>query len=146
MLLYEDFRSEWKRQWIEPGWSVDQTWPSKAYGFPYKAYGFDLQTSQLPCQSLDLESADQPWSSGVQIWKFKGVCHAQIISNCTYSFQTHGNSWKFPSTLITVAGGRGTLFPWFGVLFRSKCGKISEYFYRGLIRSMELTIGLHQQS
>ena len=28
-----------------------------------------------------------------------------------------------------------------GVLFRSKCGKISEYFYRGLIRSMELTIG-----
>ena len=54
-------------------------------------------------------------------------------------------SWKFPSTLTAVVGGRGILFPQFGVLFRSKYGKIIEYFPGGLIRSMELTIGLHQQ-
>ena len=42
-----------------------------------------------------------------------------------------------------VESGRRILFPCFGVLFRSKCDKINEYFYRGLIRSMELIIGLH---
>ena len=42
-----------------------------------------------------------------------------------------------------VAGGRGILFPCFGVLLRSKCDKINEYFYRELIRSIEFTIGLH---
>ena len=42
-----------------------------------------------------------------------------------------------------VAGGKGILFPCFGVLFWSKCGKINEYFYKGLIRSIELTIGLY---
>ena len=65
--------------------------------------------------------------------------------HCTDSLQTHGNSWKFPSTLIMVEGGKGILFPGFGVLFRSKCDKISEYFYKELNRSMEFTIGLHQQ-
>ena len=52
-------------------------------------------------------------------------------------------SWKFPSTLTVVEGGRGILFPCFGVLFRSKYDNLSEYFYRGLIRSMELRIGLN---
>ena len=130
---------------METGWSDDQPWPSKAHGFPYMVYGLDLQMSQLPCHSPHLKSADYPGPSGVQICKFKGVCHAQIISNYVDSLQTHGNSWKFPSTLTAVESGRGILFPWFGVLFRSKCDKLSEYFYRGLIRSMELTIGLHQQ-
>ena len=74
---------------------------------------------------------------------FRGVS-STIISHCTDSLQTHGNSWKFPSTLTAVVGGRGILFPWFGVLFRSKYGKISEYSYGGLIRSIELTSGLHQ--
>ena len=66
--------------------------------------------------------------------------------SCTNNLQQHRyspNPWKFPSTLTVVVCGRGILFPWFGVPFRSKCGKISEYFYRGLIRSMELTSGLH---
>ena len=45
-------------------------------------------------------------------------------------------SWKFPSTLTTVEGGRGILFPFLEY-------NLSEYFTGGLIRSMELTIGLH---
>ena len=52
-------------------------------------------------------------------------------------------SWKFPSTLTVVESGRGILFPCFGVLFRSKHDNLNEYFTGGLIRSMELTIGLH---
>ena len=70
----------------------------------------------------------------------RGVCHAQIIPNSTNSLQDHGKVWKFPSTLAAVAGGRGILFPCFGVLFRSICNKINEYFYKGLNRSVELTI------
>ena len=102
-----------------------------------------LTFRQVNCPLL--ETADWPWPSNIHMWKFKGVCHAQIISNNTNSLHNHGNSWKFPSTLTTVAGGRGILFPCFGVLVRSKCDKINEYFFRGLIKSMEFTIGLHQQ-
>ena len=72
-------------------------------------------------------------------------CPAHIFSNSTNSLQTHENSWKFPSTLTAAAGGKEILFPCFGVLFRSKCGKINEYSYKALIRSIKLTIGLNQQ-
>ena len=86
------------------------------------------------------ETAHWLWPSDIHIWKFKGVCQAQIISNCTDSVQTHGNSWKFPSTLTTVESGRGILFPWFGVLFRSKCDKLSEYFYRSSLGQWSLQL------
>ena len=140
MLLQEIFRSEWKRQWLEPRWSDNQPWPSKAHVLPYMAHGLDLWTSQLPCHSLHLELADQPLTFRCQNMEVLGECPAQIFSNSTNSLQTHENSWKFPSTFTTVAGGKRILFPCFEVLFRSKCGKRNEYFYKGLIRSMELTI------
>ena len=123
-------------------------WPTLTAKYPfYSIYGIWSWPSdnQLLCPSPLLESVVQPWPSDVQIWKFKGVCPAHIFSKSTNSLQNHGNPWKFPSTLTVVAGGKGILFPWNGVLFRSKCGKINEYFYKGLNRSMELTIGIHWQ-
>ena len=72
LLLHGELRSEWMKQCLEPGWSGDHSWPSKAHGFPYKVYGLDLQTSQLPCHILHCKTADKPWSLGVQIWKFYG--------------------------------------------------------------------------
>ena len=145
MLLHQIFRSEWIRQLIKQGWSDDQPWPSNIHFIPYMIYGLDLQTSQLLCSSPFLKSAVQPWPSDVQIWKFKGVCPAHIFSKSTNSLQNHENSWKFPSTITMVAGGKEILFPCFGVLFRSKCGKINEYFYNGLNRSMELAMSIQQQ-
>ena len=145
MLLHQIFRSEWMRQFIKQGWSDGQPWPSNIHFIPYMVYGLDLQTSQLLCPNHLLKSAVQPWPSDVQIWKFKGVCPTHIFSKSTNSLQNHGNSWKFSSTITTVAGGKGILFLCFGVLFRSKCGKRNEYFYKGLNRSMGLTIGIHQQ-
>ena len=98
-----------------------------------------LTFRQVNCPLL--ETADWSWPSDIHVWKFKGVCHTQIISNSTNSLQDHGKVWKFASALTAVAGGMGILLPCFGLLFRSRCDKINEYFYGGLIRSMELTIG-----
>ena len=52
------------------------------------------------------EVGEWPSPSDIQIWSFKGVCHAQIVSNCPKSLQTHGISWKFPLDLSrqNVAG------------------------------------------
>ena len=100
-----------------------------------------LTFRQVSCPAIAI-TLSQLISLDLQVSKygsFRG-CPAQIFSNSTNSLQTHGNSWKFPSTLTAEAGGKRILFLCFGGLFRSKCGKIHEYFYKGLIGSMELTI------
>ena len=104
-----------------------------------------LTFRQVNCSALAL-SLSQLFSLDLQMSKyrqFNRVCPAHIFSKSTNSLQNHGKSWKFPSALTAVAGGKGILFPWNGVLFRPKCGKMNEYFYKGLNRLMELTISIH---
>ena len=106
-----------------------------------------LTFRQVNCPAISFTSSQlinlDPQMSKYE--SFRGCVHAQIISNYTDSLQTHGNSWKLPSTLTVVEGGRGILFPCFGVLFRSKYDNLSEYFYRGLIRSIGLQLAFNNR-
>ena len=45
-----------------------------------------------------------------------GVSCTYILQRSNNKSPSHGNAWKFPSTLPAKVGGEGILFPWFGVL------------------------------
>ena len=93
--------------------------------------------------ALSVRQQTKPWPLAIQIWKFNGVCHAQIISNYPDSLQ---NQWKchgkfhIPLPHYYVAGEYYSHV--LEYLFRSKHDNLSEYFHGGLVRSIELTIGL----
>ena len=92
-----------------------------------------LTFRQVNCSVLAL-SLSQLIGLALQMSKYGSLrgCVMHIYSPTTQiALQDHGNSWKFPSTLIEVADGSGILFPCFRVLFRSKYDKINEYFYKG---------------
>ena len=82
-------------------------WPTltfKSTCFPI--YGiWPWPSRQVNCPLC--KTADWPLPLDIQIWKFKGVCLAQIISNFPDSLQTHGNVMeKFHNPLLQykVAG------------------------------------------
>ena len=74
-----------------------------------------LTFRQVNCPLL--ETGNWPWPLDIQIWKFKGVCHTQIISNCTDSLQTHGNVMEISINPYCSRRWQGNTIPIFWSTF-----------------------------
>ena len=90
-------------------WDRVVRWPTLTFKSTcYSIYGIWPWPSDNSI-ALPVHSPQVSWSALTFMcpnMEVLGGCPAQIFSNSTDSLQTHGNSWKFPSTLTTAAGGR----------------------------------------